>query len=149
MIERDSNSTLPFYQARAATLLGFLDIEQTNADDASEDDDHCWLDDVEKSRRKNNHKEQHARHWFREFCVRQNPDEAWAAFRLFVACADRRCYLWMRLEIEIAPLSIAKRRFLALNDQSLSRHLKENEKKLKEVFLGCKVDPGLAPWLKT
>ena len=40
-----------------------------------------------------------ARYWFGRFCSRDDLDAAWAAFRLSLSCADRRCWLWSRQEL--------------------------------------------------
>lgn len=88
-----------------------------------------------------------ARHWFRRFCTTEDLVDAWAAYRLFLLSADRRCLLWCYADMRELHAGARKDAFFAANIQRLLQTLRENEKKLGESFLNCKVDESLSPWL--
>jgi deoxyribodipyrimidine photolyase len=88
-----------------------------------------------------------ARHWFRRFCTAEDLVDAWAAYRLFRLSADRRCLLWCYDDMRDLHAGNREEAFFATNIQSLHQTLRENEKKLAEGFLNCKVDENLAPWM--
>lgn len=88
-----------------------------------------------------------AQHWFRRFCTAEDLVDAWAAYRLFLLSADRRCLLWCYGEMRDLHAGIRKEAFFATNVQRLHKIMRENEKILAEEFLNCKVDESLAPWM--
>jgi hypothetical protein len=89
-----------------------------------------------------------AKHWFSRFCTAEALVDAWAAYRLFLLSADRRCLLWCHDDMRELHVGIRKEAFFATNIQRLHKALRENEKKLAEEFLNCKVDESLAPWMR-
>jgi hypothetical protein len=138
----------PYEFARAATVRGFLE-EDPNAPWLTKvTDDEPWTREVVATASARVHLEESARHWFRLFCTSDDLDDAWAAFRLFLSVTDRRCWLWIRDELDKAEPRNRKRAFLELNTETVQGACRENEKKLTESFLGCKVNDGLAPWME-
>jgi hypothetical protein len=89
-------------QARAVSLRGFLDAE-ADAEWLTEPttDDDSWYRSVLRIAQRRAKSERDARHWFKKFCEGTDLDEAWAAFRLFLSIADRRCWLWCHEELAV------------------------------------------------
>lgn len=142
------SSPVPFDSAKAATLRGFLE-ENADAVWMQEviKDEAPWAKVVISTAQKRVRSEQNARYWFGQFCSSHNLDNSWAAFRLFLTCADRRCWLWSRRELATKQAGARKEAFFELNINSIERACEENEKNLSESFLSCKVNDGLSPWL--
>lgn len=145
-LEREMRSGIPYNQARSYGLLGFLE-EDPQAAWLLESipKDTYWLKDVQRIAQERFSDGVDCRFWFNKFCAEPDTDQAWCAFQLFLSCADRRCWLW--LDLEITANSAEKVRFVELNRHSIERACKENEKELDEKFLDCKVDLNLSPWL--
>lgn len=141
-------SSVPFEQARALVWRGFLE-DDPDAGWLAEPipEQPCWSKQVLATAQGRVAVERNARHWFRIFCNEPDLVRAWAAFRLFLHCTDRRCWLWLDDEAGQADLPKAKQRFLVWNRERISRRCGDNEKKWKESFLGCKVESGVSPWL--
>ncbi|MGR8935401.1 MAG: hypothetical protein ACU837_13570 [Gammaproteobacteria bacterium] len=141
-------SSLPFEQARALTLRGFFE-DDAGAAWLSESipEETWWLNQVLATAQTRVVAEHNARHWFQKFCEEPDLDCAWAAFRLFLHCTDKRCWLWLDNETNRARLSKAKSRFLRINRDTISKYCRENEKKWEKSFLDCKVNSDVAPWL--
>jgi len=148
-VDKDEKSSIPFFAARAITLRGFFEEKE----DAQwlfivVPDKSYWIMDVLKIAKIRFFIEKDACHWFQQFCIELDNDLAWAYFRLFLKCCDRRCFFWMHDEIKANPLSNDKTRFFRLNQQTVEKRCEENEKKWKEQFLGCKADSSLSPWIQ-
>lgn len=87
-----------------------------------------------------------ARHWYQCFLVAPSNDEAFAAYKLFLTCADRRCRIWVdtledqaKSDVNYDPRRI---KFRLTNYQQLNRSVEENEKNLKDHFLVLKFNKG-------
>jgi transcriptional regulator with XRE-family HTH domain len=141
-------SGVPFDFAKAAALRGFVE-EDPNATwmQLVIEDEAPWVKEVISTAQERVHSEQRARYWFKRFCSFDDLDSAWAGFRLYLRCVDRRCWLWSRLELEGQHPGNRKEGFFELNIHSIERACRENEKKLSESFLNCKVNEGLSPWM--
>jgi len=147
VIDRDLKSGNAFDQARAVSLRGFLEAEsEAPWLTAPTKDDDSWLRSVLRIAQKRVKSERDARHWFKEFCERTDLDEAWAAFRLFLTIADRRCWLWCRDELAVLEESDPRRRFFQTNRDEIRKACKENEEKLPKSFVGCEVADQMSPW---
>jgi hypothetical protein len=131
-------------------VWGFLG-EDSSADwlvgAPAESEDVYWLEEIRGTARDRTRAESIARYWFREFCVREDLVEAWAAYRLFLIIADRRCLLWCWDDMLALKADQRKEAFFEVNIQRLRGTLKDNEKKLRETFLNCKIRDSLAPWM--
>ena len=87
--------------------------------------------------------------WFRRFTTRPDTEGAFAAFRLFLRCVDRRYWVWRGRIVEDARLSAVRRRYLAVSRDEIERAIKENEKDLEKRFLGTEIpENSVHPWLK-
>jgi hypothetical protein len=148
LLDARLSSSLPFDSAKAAALRGFLE-EDAHAPWMQEaiEDEAPWAKEVISTAQTRVHSEQMARFWFERFCSSDDLDASWAAFRLFLSCADRRCWLWSRHELATKHAGARKEAFFELNVHAIERACKENEKKLSESFLNCTVNNGLSPWM--
>lgn len=146
LMESDS----AFDRAKGLTLRGFLERDP-NAPwlvaVAGQLDDVSWLEEIRREALRRVQAERAARHWFKQFCILADPAEAWSGYRLFLMSADRRCLSWCWQELEDSQASLERRNFFAMNFQNVTRKMKDNEKKLGELFLGCKVRENLFPWM--
>lgn len=148
LLDAQLSSSVPFHSAKAAALRGFVekDVDASWMQTVVEDEA-PWVEEVISTAQKRVHSEQMARYWFGRFCSNHDLDNAWAAFRLFLRCVDRRCWLWSRHELATKQAGALKEAFFELNIHTIERACKENEKKLSESFLCCKVNDGLSPWI--
>lgn len=147
VIARGLKSKAAYEQALAVSLRGFLEAE-SNAEWLTEPtkDDDSWYRTVLRASQRRAKSERDAHHWFKRFCEPNSPDDAWAAFRLFLTIADRRCWLWCHKELEILGDDDPKRSFFESNRDEIRKACKENEEKLPKSFLGCEVADQMFPW---
>jgi hypothetical protein len=140
-------SSSPYEFARAAALRGFLESDP-EADWLSLqiDDDSPWSQSIVKTAQGRVKAENNARHWFSKFCSSVDLDEAWAAFRLFLKSADRRCWLWCDKELAVLADDDRRRGFFQGNREDIRRECRENEGKLSKTFLGCEIVDAMYPW---
>ena len=77
--------------------------------------------------------------------------EAWAAFRLFLRCVDRRFYLWREaMKTSMPDLPRLWQHQLALNDQDIRHAVERNEERLAETLFGLRISRDeIAPWYRT
>jgi hypothetical protein len=140
-------------QARAITLAGFMSSSEVweAVEGRRQDAARNWLDRVVELGRDRRARDRFARDWFECFTSARDEVRAWAAFRLFLQCVDRRFWVW-RSEIEqnspVETYSDRRKRFLLFQEDSLERVLKKNENTWKKTLLGGRVlDRELWPWL--
>ncbi len=154
-IQDDVDSERPILVARGLTLAGFAhDTERAIAllEDAAPRTD-WWLDTVRKDSLATARRAHWAKHWFSEFLVRKDWAESWAAFRLFVKCADRRYYTWVDRLLAKHVFSwrdgTRKMKHLLANHQRIDKAIEEREKKmLLGHFCHSKVEESAFPWKK-
>ena len=148
LLDVQLSSPVPFDSAKAAALRGF--VEDNPAAlwmQGTVEEEVPWQREVVSTAKARVHSEQTARYWFGRFCSSGDRDQAWSAFRLFLTRADRRCWLWCRHELANKQAGKTKESFFDLNIRRIEKACEENEKKLTESFLNCKVNDGLSPWL--
>lgn len=136
-------------RARGLALLGFSNDEAdaTTLTDWIARHTDCWSRDVADIALQNHRRNVWARCWFYRFLSRSDRTEAWAAFRLFLRCVDRRFWLWWR-STTLAEAEPWKRDALTMNIGTIESACKENEKGWRDSFLGQKVKPKeLWPWM--
>lgn len=139
-----------YERARGIALLGFSDAEAEGARLANwiANNPDCWVRDVAEIAQQNHRRNTWARCWFDRFLSRDDRIEAWAAFRLFLRCVDRRFWLWID-HSGLADAEPWKRDAVAMNMGTIESACKENEKAWKDCFLGQKTKPDeLWPWMK-
>lgn len=81
------------------------------------------------------------------------PDEAhaWAGFRLFLRCVDRRFWSWQPEFEALGNLRERRKRevFYQINRSTVENQIRANEQALEKTFLGSKVLEGeMAPWIR-
>jgi hypothetical protein len=154
VVERDAGANILAVQARALTLVGFLDegVQLTRLRSLLSGQQ-GYLAEVADAAIARLERNRRARYWFREFLTRADNELSWAAMRLAVRCMDRRYYLWsdkMIENVEAAP-SLRRRVLVALRND-ISNAISGNEKnhtdKLEDTLFGTKILKGeLHPWL--
>ncbi|HEX9870882.1 MAG TPA: hypothetical protein VGC99_20270, partial [Candidatus Tectomicrobia bacterium] len=138
--------------ARALTLIGFLDEgalleglrhELDGRTGFLEDVAICAGDRLERNKR--------ARAWFEQFLKHRDPVEAWAAFRLFLRCVDRRFYLWGDvMRNSTLDLPGLWHQQVSINAEDIHRAAEKNEGKLNQSLFGLRISKNeMAPWYRT
>ena len=150
MVARDAASPCPLHQRRAAFLGPLLTVPDIAGDDG-------WPEgetgiDCRSFAWKLAQREAFALHWLRAFAKADTAEEAHAAWRLFVECADRRVFSWMDsvLEREMKGETAwqeAKQGFVKQQTRRLRRGISDNEKNWQERFAGYRFPKSLWPWI--
>lgn len=143
----------PLAMIRAITLLGFIDrdasYDRLTALQAQVPE--TWLRDLVDTALRRWQSNTWAKHWFHQFLTHQDDVRAWAAFRLFLRCADRRFWLWKAHHIALVGQEhIGEKRmhFLRDNQDDIEKRLQKNEKDFTKHFLGHPIKDGqLWPWM--
>ena len=152
-IETDQTSTLTWKQRRAVVLAGFTSNNLLPIADAWPDGE-IQTNDAEFAVKSARFKwtEACARPWWQAFLKAPNPEEAYAAWVLFLRSADRRAWVWMQQDIESARESDdffkLKMVHAQLNQENLERELKKNDDKIDREFLYRTVSKGVGPWAR-
>jgi hypothetical protein len=119
-------------------LLGFV-----------ESDGDSWVRDIAKISLQNQKRNTYARHWFERFLVENNRVKAWAAFRLFLRCVDRRFWLWLP-DMPLSEAELWKRDALKANRAEICTMTEKNEKAWKNTLVGHEIKPDqMWPWMKS
>lgn len=151
VIVRDLGSQVPWLQQRAEILRGFMaENELPVADAWPEGQSLSWAQDVRRGAARLRYLEACARHWWREYWRREDPEAAFAAWILFKQCADRRALCWMRQEADAGPLEEAqrarRRRHWALNRPRWKHGADKSGLSLQRTFLRRNTDDMVWPW---
>lgn len=148
-IRRSLESGVPFYKAQSFMLLGFLGESNREMDERAK---HkyldIWLDQVAHNAVIIRQRDEWARYWYEVFLNNENNIEAWAAFKLFLQCVDRRFQNWRKVlerKHSEAQHFRSRRPFLWDNEEEIKQAIKKNEENYSKQFLGHKVENGL--WL--
>ena len=150
-IETDQASTLIWKQKRAVVLAGFTSNNALPVAGAWPDGEirTNYANLAVKSAR---HRliEACARHWWQVFLMAPNPEEAYAAWVLFLRSADRRAWVWMQQDIENAKDSDdffkLKMVHFQLNHERLRTAMKKRDDRADRQFLYRPVSKGIGPW---
>lgn len=154
MIETSLTSDVLFLRARGITLLGFSDdprAEETLQSLVQRLPD-TWLrwKVTERSLRLF-HTNSWAKYWFQRFLEVEDDAMAWSSFRLFLRCVDSRFAHWKQDVIERSvehERTESRMVFLEINTNDVQHSIQDNEKDLREQFLGHKILERQAwPWL--
>ncbi len=151
-IEQGLSSPWYFDQARAIVLIGFFedkDSESTLLKYCSMPQ--SWITTVAEKALACYKKNSWAKHWFKKFLNDEDDEIAWACFKLFLKCVDRRYWMWKDdfLNNSHNDTMMQKRlNYLLLNQNEIENNIKENEKKRSETFLGEKLLKNQTwPWM--
>ncbi|MCI5144086.1 MAG: hypothetical protein D3923_00845 [Candidatus Electrothrix sp. AR3] len=138
--------------AKGLFLLGFMDAPTSGARlDAWIAKKPSWLRDCARGAKKIHERNQWAHHWFEQFVTHEETLQAWAAFRLFLRCVDRRFWLWGEKRINSPEVPYERFEHYRACRKSVEKAIQDNEKnnfKLKDNLVGYKVQKNqLWPWL--
>jgi hypothetical protein len=152
-IKQDSESSWPFEKARAIVMMGFLDDENVGM----ELERYCqkpksWLNDVAIKACKWWKSNQWAKHWFTKSLEEHDTVKAWASFKLFLKCVDRRFWIWrdelLSDYINKSGVRNNKIDFYRINFSYIENSIKDNDKKRSETMFGEKIlKDQVWPWL--
>lgn len=153
IIREGLDSPWHFNQARAIMLLGFLE----DAESKVTLQEYCnvpqsWIKSVAEKALAAYQRNVWAKHWFQQFLEDDDNVKAWACYKLFLKCVDRRFLIWepeFVNEESVKNMQIEERvKFLRLNQNELKKHIEANEKRRRETFLGEKVlKDKVWPWM--
>jgi hypothetical protein len=152
-IERALQSEIPIMHMRAITVLGFIDatLSIERLDQLQTQVPDTWIRKLISLSVERQQQNAWAKHWFRRFLTAHDELYAWASFRLFLRCADRRFWLWqLQVIAEIGSHTISNPRhsFLKANIDVIESQAKKNENDLTKQLFGHKVQGGqLWPWM--
>lgn len=95
------DSPKPLERARATVLQGFLEDDEVGA--SLEKQLHAlpksWIRSVSEYSLQNWQRNKWAKHWFLQYLEEKDNVKAWAAFKLFLKCVDRRFFVNIYAEI--------------------------------------------------
>jgi len=151
-IRRDIRAAGLRAPARALALIGCLDESEALESLRGELGGRTgFLGDVARWAERRLQQNSRARVWFLEVVTRRDAVEAWAAFRLFLRCVDRRFYLWKPTVCASTPdLPTGWRQHVEVNDQDIRRAAERNEVRLSETLFGHRIARDeIAPWYRT
>ncbi|WPD24953.1 MAG: hypothetical protein SD837_10380 [Candidatus Electrothrix scaldis] len=140
--------------AKGLFMLGFMD--NPSADERLDtwiaEKKPSWLHDCARKAKMVHERNQWAHHWFERFVMHEETLQAWAAFRLFLRCVDRRFWLWGEEMISSPDAPYERFEHYRACRESIKKAIKENEGKypfnLKDHLVGWKVQENqLWPWL--
>lgn len=151
-IEQYFSSDSLFEKARGINLMGFFDKEYARDKLTALKDEipDCWLHPVIDTSINRWNRNNWAKTWFQRFLEHKDKIKAWAAFRLFLKCTDRRFWIWKNEIMEgfqETPFFKERDIFLELNRDTIKESIKKNEEKLKDTFLGSKIEKNIWPWM--
>lgn len=108
-----------------------------------------WLMDVANTAQTSSKRNSWARIWIEGFVAGEDRVKSWAAFRLFLRCADKRFWIWGDDLIKTDEMPSWKTDAYKANIGTILDSVKENEKKLKDKFVSHDVKENqLWPWMK-
>lgn len=146
-IDRRLASPWHFDQARGLSLLGFACPGEAEVRLARFTETQSWLQKVAESTLRLHRRDTWARHWFTRFIEESDRVSAWAAFRLFLGCVDRRYLVWLP-RARLKEAETWKADAVAANLATIRKAAEQNEKAWKDRFLGEKTKPRqLWPWM--
>ena len=148
-ITQGLNSTKLFEQARAVTLIGFLEDENCLKDfESILKRPNSWVHSVAEKALHEWKQNVWAKAWFKKFIEEKEDVRAWASFSLFLKCTDRRFWLWKEKLSSDIEISSDRLTFLNFNIDGIKKNIEENEKSRGKTFLYEKVLENQAwPWM--
>lgn len=149
-IEVMRNSNWDYDRARAWMLEGYslsLEAHERLQEFVASSED-SWVRDKAEFALRNQKRNIYARHWFERFLAENDRVKAWAAFRLFLRCVDRRFWLWLP-NMPLKNAELWKRDALKANYAEICTMTEKNEKKWQDTLVGHGIQSDqLWPWMK-
>jgi len=148
-ITQGLNSTKLFEQARAVTLIGFLEDENCLKDfESILKRPNSWVHSVAEKALHEWKQNVWAKAWFKKFIEEKEDVRAWVSFSLFLKCTDRRFWLWKEKLLSDFEIGRDRLTFLNFNIDRIKKSIEENEKSRGKTFLYEKVLENQAwPWM--
>lgn len=150
MISKDQASLLPWKNKRAIVLQGFVTNDPPSIEDtwpsgpiASSYEELRLLSAYRRNIEACN------KFWWNAYLQSTNPDDAYAAWLLFMHTADRRIWQWYprnHSRSETNSFENLKLLHAELNIQELDRTIEKQEKVLKETYLGMDLPSNFGVW---
>ncbi len=149
-ITQGLNSTKLFEQARAVTLMGFMEDENCPKDfESILKRPNSWVCSVAEKALHDWKQNVWAKTWFKKFIEEKENVRAWASFNLFLKCADRRFWLWKENLSSDFEIGSDRLTFLNFNIDGIKKSIEENEKNRGKTFLYEKVlENEVWPWME-
>lgn len=147
LIEADDD----FSVARGLALLGFSNdsIHAKKLQDWIDNHQQSWVMDVAREALRRHKRSSWAHFWFQRFIEEDDRAIAWAAFRLFLRCADRRFWIWEKEMIGREKQAEWKTEAYLINKETIKDSIKQNEERLKKTFVGHEIKENeIWPWMK-
>ncbi len=141
--------------AKGLFMLGFMDDSSAGErlDTWIAEKQPSWLHSCAQQAKIIHEHNQWAHHWFKRFVNHRDTLQAWAAFRLFLRCVDRRFWLWGEKIIYSQDVPYERFEHYRACRNFIVKAIKKNEEKapfeLKKCLVGCRVrEKQLWPWLE-
>lgn len=149
-ITKGLDFAMVFQQARAVTLMGFLDGEDVLMDfESILKKPNSWVRSVAEKALHDWKRNVWAKTWFKKFIEEKEDAHAWASFNLFLKCADRRFWLWKEKLSSDFEVGSDRLTFLNFNLDGIKKGIEENEKNRGKTFLYEKVlENQVWPWME-
>jgi hypothetical protein len=147
------SSSVPIKKARAITLLGFFDTENSfdTLEQLAQSLPDTWFKDLAQLSIRRWKRNAWAKYWFRQFLIEVDDVLAWTSFRLFLQCVTSQFWHWLkefRPAIGEENTKTSRWTFFKDNFEVLRHSVEDNEKELAKQFLGQKVlERELWPWM--
>ena len=148
-VARDESSPCPMLRKRAAFLRPMINVPEISGEEG-------W---PEGARGGGIHgvgwrlaqREAFAYHWLKAFAEAESTQSAFAAWRLFLACVDRRAWSWMSPVLKpvsksSASLEQSKWRFAQQQVPRIKQAMADNEKAWDKNFASQRFPTALSPW---
>ena len=155
MVRRDAESSCPLHRQRATFLEPLLvrpDI--VRAEYWPEGEAASVYDNIHEASWILAQREAFATHWLQKFSEADTVETAYAYWRLFKACGDRRASIWRRSIYESHAtrdeiLEAVKQKFIKQEEHNLKNAMEENEKSWSNNFAWRRYPNSLMPWRST
>jgi uncharacterized protein (DUF433 family) len=150
-IAEDEASSFAWRQRRAHVLRGSLSDNILPMEGVWRSGERHTLNaDLARDTAGRRHSEAAARHWWSQYLAASTPEDAYAAWVLFLRTCDRRVWHWVARDVAALnqrdALFDLKMAHIDLNKSLIDRQSKEHQKDQEREFLGIRTVEGLGPW---
>lgn len=153
-MDQHCDSEAPLEKSLAITMLGFYDrdVALKRLNGLSDTvPPNTWIGQLVQVSLRRWKMNDWAKSWFQKMFTVDRTEDAWASFRLFLACVDSRFWIWWQ-QIQTAcshyPAFEHRKQFIDSNLEPIRNRIRKNEKTLEEHLYGQKVMHNQAwPWI--
>jgi hypothetical protein len=141
LIQQDLSSPVLMKRAVALTLSGFAVHGSQPAAllESVELHPEGWLYEVRRLARWHLDRDRWTQEWFHRFATSPNVEGAFAAFRLFLRCVDRRYWTWKEDALRSARLETSRKRYLEFSRDGSTGQLRRTKKNSRSASLGTQL----------